>query len=162
VQIVRSAPPSVPGSPDPVPSTPPRLAGVDYGARRVGIALSDPLRLFAQPLGTYAPGAALDALVGLHAEHGLAAVVVGWPLDDAGADARAIARVGPFLGRLRKALPDVLVETLDERDSSRRAVAALVEAGVGRRARRDKGRVDAAAAAVILQDYLDDLRADGR
>jgi putative Holliday junction resolvase len=135
-----------------------RIAGVDYGAKRVGIALSDPLRLFAQPHGT--PGEALTELARIHADMGLEAVVVGWPLDDRGDDARAIARVGPFLGRLRKLLPDVVVDTLDERESSRRAVAALVEAGVRKSARREKGRVDAAAASIILQDYLDDLRAE--
>ena len=73
-----------------------------------------------------------------------------------GAEAEAVARVRPYVGRLKKALPGVRVETQDERYSSRRAVDGLVKAGVGRKGRRDKGRIDAAAAAVILQDYLDE------
>lgn len=147
----------------------PRIVGVDYGTRRVGLAMTDPLGLFAQPLGTFAPGEALTRIGVLHAAHGLSAVVVGWPLDGDGdgAEGAAVARVKPFVGRLRRVVPGVAVEMQDERDSSRRAVAALVAAGVPRGARRDKGRVDAAAAVVILTDWLEERagettrRADG-
>ena len=138
------------------PSDRPRLVGVDYGAKRVGIALADPLRLFARPLGTYAPGEALDVLARLGAEAGIEAVVVGWPLLDDGAEGRAVDRIRPFIGRLKKAVPGVRVEVQDERDSSRRAMADLVEAGVPKGKRRQKGALDAAAACVILQDWLDE------
>lgn len=131
-----------------------RLAAVDVGARRVGLAVTDPLRLFAQPVGTFAPGEALLAVVRLHAEHGLEAVAVGWPLDEDGTEGAAVARIRPFLGRLRKALPGVRVDVQDETGSSRRALDALVEGGTRRSARREKGRLDAAAACVILEDYL--------
>lgn len=137
-------------------STPPRLAAVDYGTKRVGLAVADPLRLFAQPLGTFSPDAALDALRRLHREEGLETIVVGWPLTLEGEEGAATARVQPYLNRLRKAFPGVEVVVWDERFSSRRAEAALREAGVPRMARREKGRVDRAAAAVILQEYLDE------
>lgn len=138
------------------PAVRPRAAGVDYGARRVGLALTDPLGLFAQPVGTFAPGETLRQLVTLHDAHTLAAVVVGWPLDADDGEGAAVDRVKPFVGRVKKALPGVRVDLQDERDSSRRAVAALVAAGVPRGARRDKGRVDAAAAVVILTDWLEE------
>lgn len=134
----------------------PRIAAVDFGRRRVGLAVTDPLRLFAQPAGTFGPGTVLAELQRLHAAHGLAGVVVGWPLDANESEAVAVARVGPFVGRLRKALPDVPVHLQDERDSSRRAVEALVASGRRRQARREKERVDAAAAVVILTDWLAD------
>ena len=140
-----------------MPTPPPtRIASVDYGNRRVGLALTDPLALFAQPAGTYAPGEALMRLAALHAEHGLAAIVVGWPLEDDGSEGRAVDRVRPFVGRLKKLVPGVPIVQQDERDTSRRAVAALVEAGVPRGARRQKERVDAAAAVLILTDWLED------
>jgi putative Holliday junction resolvase len=139
---------------DPVLAAPLRLAAVDVGLRRVGVALSDPLRLFAQPVGTFAPGEALTVVARLHAEHGLEAVAVGWPLDEDGAEGAAVARIRPFLGRLRKLLPGVRVEVQDETGSSRRAMDALVRSGVKREGRREKGRLDAAAACVILEDYL--------
>lgn len=132
----------------------PRIAAVDFGTRRVGLAVTDPLGLFAQPAGTFGPGTVLAELQRLHAAHGLSGVVVGWPLDDGEVHAVATARVGPFVGRLRKSLPGVPVHLQDERDSSRRAVEALLASGRGRKARREKGRVDAAAAVVILTDWL--------
>ena len=78
-----------------------RLVGVDYGARRVGIAVSDPLGLFARPVGTFAPGEALTVIARLHADEGVGTVVVGWPLLDDGSEGRAVDRVRPFLGRLQ-------------------------------------------------------------
>ena len=131
----------------------PRVVGVDYGARRVGVAVTDPLRLFARPVGTYAPGEALRVLAEM-ADVGV--FVIGWPLLDDGTEGAAVDRIRPFVGRLRKARPDAEVAFQDERDSSQRAVAGLVEAGAPRGKRRDKGTVDAAAACVILQDWLDE------
>ena len=134
-------------------STTSRVAGVDYGARRVGVAVTDPLRLFARPVGTYAPGEALRVLAAMD---DVGVFVVGWPVLDDGTEGAAVDRVRPFLGRLKKAVPWAAVVVQDERDSSRRALAGLVEAGVPRGRRRDKGQLDAAAACVILQDWLDE------
>jgi putative Holliday junction resolvase len=136
------------------PPARPRVAGVDYGARRVGIALADPLRLFARPLGTYAPGEALRVLARLHETDGLGTVVVGWPLLIDGTEGAGVDRVRPFVGRLKKAAPGVSVALQDEHGSSKRAMGRLVEAGVPRRRRRRAE--DAAAACVILQDWLDE------
>jgi len=132
----------------------PRVVGVDYGARRVGIALADPLRLTARPVGTFAPGEALRQLQGLAEVEDVGVVVVGWPLDDDGREGEAVDRVRPFLGRVRKLLPEAEVVVQDERESSRRAMRQLVEAGVRKGRRREKGTLDAAAACVILQDWL--------
>ena len=134
----------------------PRVAGVDYGAQRVGIALADPLRLVARPVGAFAPGEALRQLEALADAEGVGVVVVGWPLDDDGREGAAVDRVRPFLGRVRTLLPDAEVVVQDERESSRRAARQLVEAGVPRGRRRERGTLDAAAACVILQDWLDE------
>jgi len=141
------------------PGTPARIVGIDHGAKRVGLAVADPLRLFARPLGTFGPAEAVERLRRLHADEGIETVVVGWPLTPEGEEGAATRRVRPYVDRLRKALPGVEVVTLDERESSQRASEALVGAGARHVARRDKGRVDAAAAAIILQDYLDERAA---
>lgn len=147
--------------PPPSPTVSPRrLVGVDHGARRVGLAVADPLRLFAQPLGTFGPAEAVERLRALHAAEGIETVVVGWPLTPDGEEGPATARVAPYVRRLRRALPGAAVVTLDERDSSARASAALHAGGARHVARRDRGRIDAAAAAVILQDYLDGVRSE--
>ena len=135
----------------------PRIAAVDVGRRRVGVAVTDPLRLFARAVGTYAPPVALRELKAIHERDGIETVVVGWPLALDGSEGEAVARTKPFVTRLRRALPDVGVRVQDERYSTKRAREALISHGVRRKARRkDQGRVDAAAAAIILQDWLED------
>jgi putative Holliday junction resolvase len=128
---------------------------VDVGTKRVGIATSDPLRLFAQVEGTYPPSEALDTLSSLDSEEGIDVVVVGWPLTEQGKEGEATDMVDAFVERLRDALGAVPVERRDERYTSEMAKDLLRRAGVSQPGRYDKGRVDAAAAAVILQDYLD-------
>ena len=133
----------------------PRIVAVDVGRRRIGLAVTDPLRLFARAVGTFPPPVALEELRKIHEADGIETVVVGWPLTEDGQEGEAVARTKPFITRLRKALPGVEVEVQDERYSTKRAQAALLAQGVGRKKRRKaEGRVDAAAAAVILQDWL--------
>jgi putative Holliday junction resolvase len=129
---------------------------VDYGTKRVGLAVADPLRLFAQPLGTYPPDEAVERLRALHRTDGLETLVVGWPYTPDGEEGAAVERVRPFFNRLRNAFPGVELVAWDERFSSTRAKEAIRAAGAGRKARRDRERVDRAAAAVILQEYLDE------
>ena len=135
----------------------PRLVGVDYGTRRVGLALADPLRLFAQPYGAYAPDEALRVLQALRTEEGIETVVVGWPLTLEGKEGEATRRVQAYIRRLRKALPGTRIVRRDERFTSEMAKDAIRIYGVRRSGhpKDDKSRVDAAAAALILQDYLD-------
>ena len=113
--------------------------------------------MFARPVGTYAPPVALAELAAMHAREGIETVVVGWPLTESGEEGEAVARTRPFITRLRKTLPGVDVQVQDERFSTKRAQAALVAQGTRRKKRRKaQGLVDAAAAAVILQDWLAD------
>lgn len=136
------------------PTVADRIVAVDYGSKRVGIAMADPLQLFASPVATVSPGEALTLLARLHAEHGIGTLVVGWPLDDDGDEARAVARVGPFIGRARRAVPGAEVVRVDETSSSQRAMKELVASGMRKKARGRKGALDAIAACVILEDYL--------
>ncbi len=136
-------------------SGPARLVGVDVGTKRVGLAVSDPLQLFARPHGTYSPDDALDELARLDEGDGVDAVVVGWPLTEDGGEDEATEMVRAFVERIEKALPEPTIARSDERYTSERAKELLRRAGVSQPGRYDKGRVDAAAAAVILQDHLD-------
>lgn len=138
---------------------PARIVGVDVGTKRVGLAKSDPLRLFSQVEGTYPPEEALSVLRSLAREEGIDGIVVGWPLTEDGKEGEATEMVDAFVERIREALPGVDVVRRDERHTSEMAKDLLRRAGVSQPGRYDKGRVDAAAAAVILQDYLDAARA---
>lgn len=133
-----------------------RLVGVDVGTKRVGVAVADPLRLFAKPRGTYSPTEALSVLQEIHDEEGIETLVVGWPLTEAGTAEEATEMVQSYVARIREALgEEVHVVREDERYTSEIAKDLLRRAGVSQPGRYDKGRVDAAAAAVILQGYLD-------
>lgn len=136
-------------------SAQPRIVGVDYGTKRVGMALADPLRMFAQPHGSYPPGDVLSMLQRLHRDEGIATIVVGWPLTLDGEEGEATATVQEFIDQVKEVLPAVEIVKRDERFTSEMAKDAIRRFG-GKHARiRDKGRIDAAAAALILQDYLD-------
>jgi len=130
---------------------PRRVAAVDYGTRSVGLALADPLRIFAQPCGAFSQEEAVRRLHMLHEREGLETVIVGWPLLESGAEGRATARVQQYINRLRKVLPGVRLQKWDERFTSEEARDRLAQ----RKQRASKARVDVLAAGIILQEYLD-------
>ncbi len=133
----------------------PRIVGVDFGLARVGIALADPLRLFATPLGTFAPKEAVRRLVELRKAEGLEAIVLGWPILLDGSEGETVSLVQKFERKLHGALPGVKIVRWDERFTSKMARDAIHAAGGKKSSREEKGRVDAAAAAILLQSYLD-------
>ena len=136
---------------------PSRIVAVDFGTKRVGLALADPLRIFAQPYGTYNQNETVARLKQLDAEEGIAVIVIGWPLMEDGTEGVATQRVQQYINRLRNVLPEADVVKWDERYTSELAKEHLKQAGGSRKHRADKGRVDAAAAGIILQEYLDTL-----
>jgi putative Holliday junction resolvase len=132
-----------------------RVLAVDVGTKRVGIAKADPLQMFAQVHGTFSPDDALDELEGIDEREGIETLVVGWPLTEEGEEGEATELVQDYVDRITERLPDVPIVKNDERFTSEMAKDALRRAGVKQPGRFDKGRVDAAAAALILQNYLD-------
>ncbi|MEM6645755.1 MAG: Holliday junction resolvase RuvX [Bacteroidota bacterium] len=135
---------------------PPRLVGVDYGHKRVGLALADPLRMFAKAFATVHNREVLHTLAELDQREGIEAIVIGWPLLPDGSEGDATKKVASFIQRLAKALPDVAIIRMDERYTSEEAKQVVRATTATRKQRRERGRVDAAAAALILQRYLDD------
>ena len=132
-----------------------RLIGVDVGTKWVGLARTDLLQTVANPIDTYGVNDVFEALNELIAKERVEKVVVGWPLTPEGGEGRAIKMVRDFLKRFRKHFPDMPVEKVDERYTTKEAVRAMVEAGVPKMKRRDSDRVNQAAAAIILQKYLE-------
>ena len=118
--------------------------------------MADPFRMFAQTIGTYSPKDALVELMKIHQDSGIERIVIGWPLTLDDRENEVTQYVQAYIKRIEKKLRDVPVVKYDERYSSRRASTALLNAGVRKKARQKKGRLDAAAAAIILQDYLDE------
>ena len=132
-----------------------RTIGIDYGRARVGLAVSDPLGIFASPLETVPSAKIIDYLQSYAVSETVERFVVGWPLNLNGEPAQAAADVEAFLKRLRKAFPQVPVELEDERFTSVLAHRAMIDGGMKKSDRRDKKSVDRISAAIILQSYLD-------
>lgn len=132
-----------------------RIIGIDFGLARVGVAVADPLRIFATPLGTFSRKETLARLRRMHATDGLELVVLGWPLQLDGTEGETVALVRKFERQLEGSLPGVSIVRWDERYTSKMAERAIREQGGKRRSKGRKERIDAAAAAILLQSYLD-------
>jgi putative holliday junction resolvase len=132
-----------------------RIIGIDVGTKRVGLARSDLLRTSANPAGTFSPDEAIAEISKLHQEQPILAFVIGWPLTTTGEASDATKMVDAYIKKLNRKFPEVPVYKIDERFSSKRAVKTLIDSGTPRKKRREKGRVDQAVAALILQEYLE-------
>ncbi|HTR81652.1 MAG TPA: Holliday junction resolvase RuvX [Bacteroidota bacterium] len=136
-----------------------RILGIDYGSVKVGVAVSDPLRIIAQSVGTYPNNASLvDKVATLAEEYDVGVVVVGMPFNLKGEKGAKAQEVDAFVEQLKRRLRADVV-TWDERFTSRIAEQTLIQMGTTRKQRRtDKGRVDAMASALILQSFLDQTK----
>ncbi|MFA6234779.1 MAG: Holliday junction resolvase RuvX [Bacteroidota bacterium] len=135
-----------------------RTLAIDYGERRVGLALSDELGIIASGIGTLTnDGTLLAKLTKLLEERDVARIVIGLPLTLQGLEGEIAKKVHAFADQLGAATP-LPVELLDERFTSSLAVQAIRDMGVGKKKRRDKGKIDEVAAAILLQGYLDTKR----
>ena len=135
-----------------------RTIGIDFGTKRIGLAKSDPLGMFAQPVGTFDMKGLVEAIGKIRNLDGIEKIIVGYPLSGHGGTNRMTSVVDQFIEELKLALPGIPVETIDEHRTSRDAMQILVGSGTGRKKRNEKGRLDTAAACIILQSYLDSRR----
>jgi RNAse H-fold protein YqgF len=132
-----------------------RLMGIDFGRRRTGLAVSDPLRIFAAALDTVDTAKLIDYLKNYTEKETIERFVVGYPVNMDGTPSEAQADVDAFLKTLAKAFPAIPVTLEDERFTSVLAHRAMIDGGMKASARRDKKSVDRISAAIILQGYMD-------
>ena len=132
-----------------------RIIGIDYGKKRTGVAMSDPLMVFASPIETVQTANIIDYLKKMSLQESIVRFVVGYPMNMDNKPSEAAADVEVFLKQLRKAFPDIPVTLEDERFTSVLAHRSLIDSGVKKMARRDKAAVDKVSAALILQTFLD-------
>ena len=132
-----------------------RLVGIDYGRKRVGVAASDPLGIFASALETVHSAKIIEYLKKYAETETIKLFIVGYPVNMNGKPSEAQKDVDVFLKQLAKAFPDIPVVKEDERFTSVLAHRAMIDGGMKYQDRRDKASVDKISAAIILQSYMD-------
>ena len=135
-----------------------RILSIDYGKKRTGLAVTDPLQMIANGLTAVETAQLFDFIADYLSKEQVERIVVGYPKQTNGEDSENMKRITPFVNRLRKLYPNIVVELYDERFTSVLAHRAMIESGISRKARQDKALVDKISATIILQDYMETLK----
>ncbi|HOO94597.1 MAG TPA: Holliday junction resolvase RuvX [Proteiniphilum sp.] len=135
-----------------------RLLSIDYGKRRTGIAVSDPLQIIANGLTTVETTRLFDFLADYLQKEEVSCIVVGLPRQMNNEPSENMKRIEPFVNRLRKLYPDIPIEYFDERFSSKMAQQTMIDGGVKKKGRQNKALVDEISATIILQGYMESKR----
>lgn len=132
-----------------------RILSIDYGQKRTGLAVTDPLQIIAGGLATVSTSGLFDWLKAYLAKEPVERIIIGEPKQTNGQPSENLARVQQFVNRWKKAFPEVPIEYYDERFTSVLAHQAMIDGGLKKKARQDKALVDEISATIILQDYLE-------
>jgi putative Holliday junction resolvase len=131
-----------------------RILSIDYGKKRTGLAVTDPLQMIASGLATVSTSELFEYLKNYVAVEEVECIVIGEPRQPNGQPSENLQRVQQFVNRWRKAMPDVPIDYFDERFTSVLAHQAMLDGGLKKKARQDKALVDEISATIILQDYM--------
>lgn len=135
-----------------------RILSIDFGRKRTGLAVTDPLQIIAGGLATVATSSLFDYLKDYISKEEVEKIVIGEPLKPNGEPSENYERVRQFVNRWKKAVPAVPIEYYDERFTSVLAHRAMIDGGLKKQARRNKSLVDEISATIILQDYMESHR----
>lgn len=132
-----------------------RILAIDYGKKRTGIAVTDLLQIIANGLTTVPTTELMEFILDYVVKEPVERIVVGYPKQMNNEDSENMKRITPFVNQLRKKLPDIPVEFVDERFTSVLAHQAMLDGGLKKKARQNKALVDEISATIILQSYLE-------
>lgn len=136
-----------------------RILSIDYGRKRTGIAVTDPLQLIANGLTTVATHELEKFLMDYMSKEDVERIVIGLPKQMNGEMSESWRYIEPFINHLKKLKPELPIEMVDERFTSVLAHQVILQSGVGKQRRReDKGMVDEISATIILQSYLERIK----
>ena len=135
-----------------------RILAIDYGKKRVGLAVSDPSQLIANKLATVSTNSLWDFLQTYFKEQVVDEVVVGYPKQLNNQASEAVNYINPFLQKFQKKYPDMVLKLADERFTSKMAFQSMIDGGLKKKARRNKALVDSISATIILQGYMEQRR----
>ena len=132
-----------------------RILSIDYGRKKCGIAVSDPLQIIANGLTTIPTHKLFDFLVDYLGKEDVDEIVIGYPTQTTGEESESMKYIKPFVNRFRKKYPEMPLKWVDERFTSKMAFQTMIDAGLKKMARRDKNLVDQISATIILQTYME-------
>lgn len=135
-----------------------RLLSIDYGQKRVGIAVSDNLQIIANGLTTVPTADLFKFLKEYFTKEKVEKVIVGKPMQTNGLPSENFQRASAFVEKFQKLYPQMVVEWYDERFTSVLAHQAMIDGGLGKKARQNKALVDEISATIILRDYMESKR----
>lgn len=135
-----------------------RILAIDYGRKRTGVAVTDPLQIIANGLTTVPTAEVTDFILDYVKREPVERILVGLPRQANGQESENMGRIVPFVSKLNKLLPDMPVEYVDERYTSVLAHQAMLEGGLKKKARQNKALVDEISATIILRDWLESRR----
>ena len=134
-----------------------RALAIDYGRKRCGVAVTDPMRIIASPLLSV-PSAGLEEFLRDYIpRENVTDVVIGYPVTVNNMPSESVKYIDPFIARFRKIFPDIPLHLEDERFTSRIALQAMIDGGVPRTGRRDRALADRISASLILQSWLKNI-----
>jgi putative holliday junction resolvase len=132
-----------------------RIIGIDYGLKRIGLAVTDPLQMFASPLTTVSPKEFDNFIIDFLKKNEIDAFVIGYPVQMNNQPSESVVYINPFIKKLKKTYPGKNIFLADERFTSQMALRTMIEGGVKKKDRQDKSMVDKISASIILQSFLD-------
>ncbi len=132
-----------------------RILAIDYGTKRIGLAVTDPLQIFASPLDTVGPEEFDNFLTEYLKTADVDAFVIGYPVQMNNQPSEAVRYINPFIKKLKKTFPGKIIHLADERFTSQMALRTMINGGVKKSERKDKSMVDKISASIILQSFLD-------
>ncbi len=135
-----------------------RLVAIDYGAKRVGLAVTDPLQIIATALETVPAKDIISYLKKYNQTEGIEAFIVGMPMRLDNTPTSNTPLVERFVNQLKNQFPDKHIHLVDERFTSKTALEAMISGGMKKKDRRDKANVDKISAVIILQTYMESRR----
>ena len=136
-----------------------RIIGIDYGRKRVGLAVTDPLQIFASPMNTVSVQEFNSFIDEYLRTEQVDEFVVGYPVQMNNEPSESVKYIDPFIKRLRKRFPGKPLHLVDERFTSQMALRTMIDGGVKKKGRRNKMIVDMISASIILQSFLDNRSA---
>lgn len=132
-----------------------RIIGIDYGTKRIGLAVTDPMQIFASPLNTVNLNDFDSFIEGYLRTEEIEAFVIGYPVQMNNQPSESVKYINPFIKKLQKRYPEKQFHLVDERFTSRMALRTMIDGGVKKKDRKDKAMVDKISASIILQSFLD-------